>query len=317
MTKKYNKPYLTIPKQLALLQSRGMVVEDEGKAAHYLKTIGYYRLSGYWFLFRQRDDNDPDTLLDEFVEGTNFQQIIDLYVFDRKLRLLFLDAIERIEVAMRLEISLLMGGRDPRVHRKAQYLHHRFITKKARNGKTIHQNWLEKLDAYTKRSKEHFVENYNRKYDNELPIWIAIELWDFGLMSFFLNGMKDKDKNKIAAGFGLPRHDLLTSWMRAINFARNVCAHHARLWNISPADQPKLSKPGEVDELEHLVTDKEAQTRIYAHAATIQYLLKRINPGSSWNKRLHTLLEDLPVAPGISIKNMGFPNDWQKLDLWK
>ena len=78
MTKNYNKPYLTIPKQLTLLQLRGMVVEDEGKAAHYLKTIGYYRLSGYWFLFRQRDDNDPDTLLDEFVEGTNFQQIIDL-----------------------------------------------------------------------------------------------------------------------------------------------------------------------------------------------------------------------------------------------
>lgn len=316
MTKNYNKPYLTIVKQLNLLESRGMLVEDKEKASQYLKTISYYRLSGYWFPFRQRDVNNPTIVLDDFIDGVEFQQVVNLYVFDRKLRLLFLDAIERIEVAMRVEIALLLGQRHSRAHCEARFLDKRFTTRITHNGKTRHQNWLEKLDGNTKRSKEHFIKNYKSKYHSELPIWISIELWDFGLMSYFLNGMKDKDKSKIATRLSLPRHDLLTSWIRAINFARNVCAHHARLWNISPADQPKLPKIGEVGELRHLITDKEAQTRIYAHAAIIQYLLKRINPGSMWSKRLAELLNELPGVTGVSEKNMGFPNDWQKLDLW-
>ena len=150
-----------------------------------------------------------------------------------------------------------------------------------------------------------------------MPIWIAIEVWDFGLLSYFLEGLKDRDKKKIAGQYGLARHGLLISWVRAINFARNTCAHHSRFWNISPPIKPKLPQVGEVKELEHLLGDKDAQTRIYVHAATIQYLLKRINPGSSWNERLYALLVDLPDAPGISLKNMGFPKDWEKLDLWK
>lgn len=51
----YTKPYLTIPQQLALLQSRGMQISDIEKATHALERIGYYRLSGFWHPFRRRD----------------------------------------------------------------------------------------------------------------------------------------------------------------------------------------------------------------------------------------------------------------------
>lgn len=314
LKKPYTKPYQTLPQQIALLKSRGMTIDDEAKAEHYLRTIGYYRLSGYWFPFRKREAADAATITDDFVEGADFHKAVDLYVFDRKLRLLMLDAIERIEVALRVEIAVMLGGRDAWAHRKAQFLHADFV-----HGKKCkpHSEWLKKLDEYTMRSREHFVLSYNHKYRDQLPIWIAIEVWDFGMMSHFLNGMKDKDKEAIANRYGLPRRDLLTTWMKSINFARNVCAHHARLWNISPADQPKLPKAGEVAELEHLIGDKEAQTRVYAVIAVTQYFLKRINPTSSWHERLKTLMAQLPEAPGVGPRQMGFPDKWNDLDLWR
>lgn len=84
--------------QLELLQSRGLYVEDTERATFYLKNIGYYRLSGYLKNFQKRDSN-------EFFSETTFEKVLKLYVFDRKLRLLFLDAIERIEVSFRAIVS--------------------------------------------------------------------------------------------------------------------------------------------------------------------------------------------------------------------
>jgi len=316
MTNNYTKPFLSIAKQIDVLKSRGMLIENDEIAASYLETIGYYRLSGYWFNFRKRDKNDPSIVLEEFVPETKFTDAVNLYVFDRKLRLLFMDAIERVEVALRVRAASVMGGRSPLVHLDGKYLNNWF-TAKGKQGESHHSRWTQKLDRAIDRSKEHFVSNYKNKYDSPLPIWIAIELWDFGLTSFFISGLKAKDQTKIANHFDIPRNVLLTSWVRSINYARNVCAHHARLWNSVPADQPKLIKAGEIAELEHLLTNKNAQIRIYAQAALIQYFMKRINPTSTWGERMKELLNEFPETPGLSVGNMGFPKDWQNLDLWR
>jgi abortive infection bacteriophage resistance protein len=249
------KPYLTVDDQIALLRSRGMGITDDAAAAACLGRIGYYRLSGYWYSARKSHlDIDPLSgaivrhpasgrpqvvVEDDFRSGTTFQQVMDLYVFDKRLRLLFLDAIERIEVALRVDIALLIGLRDPWAHRDPSQLHGNF-TKKINplHGETDHKKWLERLDQTFERSKDEFVKHFKRKYvGEEPPIWIAIELWDFGMLSVFLSGMQVHDKETLAAKYGIQRHALLTSWVRNLNNVRNMCAHHGRLWNRSPADQ--------------------------------------------------------------------------------
>ena len=72
-----------------------MIVPDREQAKHYLRHLNYYRLSGYWLPFEA--NHNPHT----FTPGTNFNQVIDLYVFDRELRLLIMDAVERVEVSVR------------------------------------------------------------------------------------------------------------------------------------------------------------------------------------------------------------------------
>lgn len=110
----YDKPWKSYPEQLQQLIQRGLIVTDTDKALHYLKRIGYYRLSGYWFPFRERSEiccplaaTDGKKFkrgatnriaLDEFKASASFQNAVDLYVFDKKLRLLVMDALERIEL---------------------------------------------------------------------------------------------------------------------------------------------------------------------------------------------------------------------------
>ena len=318
--KPFSKPYLPVPAQIALLKSRGLAITDDIRAAAALERIGYYRLSGYWYPFRTSQTANPGGtrfVLDAYRPGSEFGQVIDLYVFDKKLRLLTLDAIERVEVALRTDISLLLGQRSPLAHREPAQLHGRFTKTLLRGrGVTAHQEWLQRLDAVAARSREEFVEHFRRTYSTPLPIWMAVELWDFGMLSHFLSGMRHQDQATLAAKYGLPRPELLTGWVRSINFARNLCAHHSRLWNRPLVDQPPLPRNGEVAWLDHLAADTHAQKRYYAVAAILRYLLRFVNPTTSWATRLADHVADLPPAPGISIRHMGFPKDWAKLPLW-
>lgn len=330
----YTKPYKNVSDQLSLLTSRGMEITDMAAASTCLVRIGYYRLSGYWYPFRKshlsvnpvtgQELLDPITqkprmiVEDDFRPGTTFQQVMDIYVFDKRLRLLFLDAIERVEVALRVDISLLIGVRDPWAHRDPNQLHGRFSKKSDRgSGLSEHQKWLDRLDSTFMRSQDEFVKHFKRKYAGEQPpIWIAIELWDFGMLSVFLSGMKIVDQLYLATKYGLPRADLLTSWLRNINNVRNICAHHGRLWNRSPADQGSPPKIGEITDLDHLAGNLVAQSRIYATAAALQFLMRTINPTSSWGARLKNHCASLPASSVINLGQAGFPPKWQQLPLW-
>lgn len=319
--KPFSKPYLPVPAQIALLKGRELTITDDARATAALERIGYYRLSGYWYPLRTSTITNPGNVRavqDDFRPGSEFGQVVDLYVFDKKLRLLTLDAIERVEVALRTDIALLLGQHSPVAHRDPAFLHGKF-TKTPLRGKTVtgHQVWLDRLDETTARSREEFVEHFRRTYSTPLPIWMAVELWDFGMLSHFLAGMRHQDQTTLAAKYGLPRPELLTGWVRSINFARNLCAHHSRLWNRPLVDQPPLPRKGEVVLLDHMAADPHLQKRYYAVAAVLRYLLRFINPTTTWANRLSELVADLPTAPGISLRHMGFPKNWSDLPLWQ
>jgi abortive infection bacteriophage resistance protein len=319
----YTKPHLSIDQQLRLLESRGMLVTDHQRARDYLERIGYYRLSGYWYPFRQSvlgigpDGKATTNVIDQFRPGAEFTKALDLYVFDKRLRLIFLDAIERIEIGLRVQIALLLSARDPWAHRSPLQLHGNFATKlDPKSGLTKHKEWLSRVDKTEAKARDDFLIHFRSRYDSNLPIWMAIELWDFGTFSMFFSGMKVADQDAIARKYGLPRRDLLTSWVRAINYVRNVCAHHSRLWNASPIDQPSPPRIGEVALLDHLVGDSLALKRLYGIAAPMQFLLKTINPSSSWSLRLKQHLATFPIGPGISVGQSGFPMGWETMPLW-
>jgi abortive infection bacteriophage resistance protein len=318
----YAKPHLPIADQIALLEARGLGITDRGKAAGYLARIGYYRLSAYWHPLRDStrvigaDGRSETRVLDQFRPGTTFKQAVELYVFDKRLRLLFLDAIERIEVALRVDAAHLLGARDPWAHRDKAQLNPKVATAVRRNV-VVHDRWLSKLDEMARLSRDDFVIHFKSKYSSPLPLWIAVELWDYGMLTTFLEMMRVTDTAAIAKRHGIPNPALLVSWARTLNHVRNICAHHGRLWNRPLTDQPQIPRPGSVPLLDHLHGHRDRQTRVYAAAAAAQYLLRTINPTTTWKDRLGHVLATFPRVPGLTLSRTGFPADWGLLPLWR
>ncbi|MCF4099919.1 Abi family protein [Maritalea mediterranea] len=296
----FQKQSLDIGAQRTLLEQRGMDVEDPARAEHYLRFIGYYRLSGYWFPFQYRDGGENH---DDFRPGLTFETVLDRYVFDRRLRVLIMDASERIEVAARTAISNALSERvDPHWYLDST----QFVPAFDHNDFMRRVRKETGIDPFNRNKQSDFIRHYLQKYDNpqEPPSWMVFELLPFGTVSIIFKHLIDTDKKLIANEFGLPRHRL-QSWLHACSHLRNLCAHHSRVWNREFGVVPSVAR----SERHHVVHYK----RFYNHAVAIQTLLKRISGDTHWADRLQALLED---HPNIPIDLMGFPPNWRNNQIW-
>lgn len=324
----YTKPWKSFTEQLDQLIARGLEVTDKPRALDYLERIGYYRLSGYWYPFRERSgvlclldhkgkrNKASSLVLDEFQAGASFQHALDLYVFDKQLRLLTLDALERIEIALRVDISHLLGKSDPFAYLNPDLFHAKFSTQlDPKSGLTPHHSWLAKHAQLINRSKEDFVRHNKQKYGLPLAIWVACELWDFGSLSTLFNGMQEKDQDEIASRYGLSNGRTFATWLRSLNHLRNICAHHSRLWNRNIVDQPKLPSTQEIPWIASFEDDTHARARCFLLLKIAQQLLDVVNPRSSWSARMQAHLQSFPVIPGLGInhRSMGAPENWQQV----
>lgn len=313
------KPWRSFAQQLDVLQARGLLVEDRVAAIDYLERLGYYRLSGYWYPLRAIDVEASRlqgraVRLDSFVPGSRFEDVVHLYVFDKKLRLLALDALERIEMAVRVDVAHLLGKRDPAAHENPGCLHGNFskkpITKGPNAGKTEHQLWLAKYETLLHRArKEPFVIHHQQQY-GALPVWAAVEVWDFGLLSKLFAGMQYADQQHIAAIYGAPDGQAFTQWLRSLNFIRNVSAHHSRLWNINVVERAAVpaSWPAKAD-----------NARPFFYFCLMRQLLGEICPRSTWGQRVQALLKDeFPQTENarLSLQDLGAFDGWSDSAPW-
>lgn len=312
---KQAKQWISFTEQLELLKSRGLAVENEKAAIDYLERIGYYRLAGYWYPFRKPKEN-PQGLSyreDSFLDNSRFEDGVLLYVFDKKLRLLALDALERIELAVRVDVAYLLGEYDTFAHKNNNLFHPNFTRPNPRNvdGKSDYEKWLESFNRLqTKAQKTVFVEHNLNEY-GDLPIWVAIEIMDFGCLSHMIAGLKYADKQKIANMYGIVSGEHLEKCLRSLNFLRNVSAHHSRLWNINIVDRANLTPLGK--EWSALTNNKP-----FAYFCLMQFFMNVICPNSNWGERFKALIQEFPLPNNgaISLNDFGVINNWEQNKLW-
>jgi abortive infection bacteriophage resistance protein len=295
---KYDKPPLSFEEQADRMIQRGLIA-DRSLLVERLKQVNYYRLSGYLFPYRQPDDR--------FKPGTTFEKAWRHYAFDRRLRILVMDAVERVEVGIRTQLIYNLShqfgpfgycdfGSFPKLEKK-QY-----------------DKWIKELREEAERNREIFVEHFRDRYGDkhkDLPLWMIGEIMSFGKILTIFNGCADSVRRSIAREYGV--EDLiLKSWLGALNVIRNVCAHHGRLWNRELGYKPYI--PREQKYPQWHIPVKIPQNRIFGILTILRYLLKIIAPQSRWESRLLALLEEYPE---ISRWSMGFPDNWKDSLLWK
>lgn len=318
----YNRPWKSFAEQLELLKSRGMVVTDEAAALSYLERIGYYRLTAYWYPFRVFQlEQDPvskairSVRTDQFEANTHFVDAVELYLFDKKLRLQVMDALERIEIALRVDIAYLLGQRNTFAHLDAKELHPSFAGKvNKQTGKTTFDAWKDKYNGLLQRSKEDFVKHYRAQHGPDLPLWVAVEVWGFGAVSQLLAMMKVADQQRIAAKYGVTDWKVFQSWVRSLSYLRNLAAHHSRLWNRNVTVQPSLPNLGELAWCDDFIGKKDLIAKPFLLLAIARHMVKVVCPRTEWPVRVKEHLQKFPPQHSrrtLSVADMGAPAGWE------
>ncbi|WHO92097.1 Abi family protein [Xanthomonas campestris] len=321
-TSTYDRPWKSFQDQLLMLEERGLAVSDRDWALAWLQRVGYYRLSAYWYPFRIfRHAQDPQSgairsvRTDDFMPGTTFTDAIDLYLFDRRLRVLLADALERIEVSLRVEVAYRLGKTDTFAHLHESNFHPTFRERRAPGtDQTVFATWQMKYQGLVQRSREDFVKHYREKHGPDLPIWVAIEVWDFGAVSQLLAMMKVPDQQAIAERYGITDWKVFASWVRCLSYLRNLVAHHSRVWNrnmVSSPTPPSAAWPAWGAAFENR---QDLLTKPFIQLAMVCHLVRVICPGSSWPERMAVHLDAFPSQAStrqLSAADIGAPNGWK------
>jgi abortive infection bacteriophage resistance protein len=200
MKRPFGKSPTTCANQVALLEKRGMIITDRAAAEFHLRHLNYYRLAAYWLPF------EADHRSHRFLPGTHLDDVLRLYAFDRGLRLLVLDAVERVEVSMRSQWAYQLAHRHgPHAHLDATLAYKI----------PLWQDNLDKLSREVQRSDEAFIRHLLTSYAEALPpVWAVCEVMSLGLLSRWYNNLKPMPTRRaISATYGLDER-MLESWLR-------------------------------------------------------------------------------------------------------
>lgn len=282
------KPITTYQQQIELLKNRGLLIRDEERLIHYLKHIGYYRLSGY-FKYFQNESN-------QFKNQVDFEEILQTYVFDRKLRLLLLDALERIEISFKAQIC------DQMCFKTSNDLWYKDASNFAQDRNNVAFSLVsEKIDSSIQTSKEAWIKKASEESFDlaKLPSWMICNILTFGQTSFLFSKLANNYQKKIARQYSLDGK-VLRSWMQSLTTIRNICAHHNRLWNKSidtPFFVPKFLKEHDLQ-----------PNKIFTVLVITSLLMEKISPRTNWPVQLKALLVEYST---VNRKEMGFPKNWE------
>ena len=300
---KYPKSPKTYQEQLNQLINRRMHVADTARALRYLSHINYYRLAAYWLPF------EADHATHQFKPGTTFDQVLESYLFDKQLRLLIMDAVERFEVSLRTQWAYHLSHQyGPHAHLNASN-----FKRPSQKPKWNHEYSVAELIDTVRVSSEVFIRHLITKYDEDLPhIWAICEVMTFGQLSrWYANIAKSGDRNVIAHVYDFDEV-YFTSFLHHLTIVRNFTAHHARVWNREFPITWKLPLSRPVCVINSL--NRLDGKLIYNTLAMLACLVDIINPNNHWKKRLSDLFANFP---GIQSRFMGFPENWKELPLWK
>lgn len=287
----FDKPPLSNKEIIRLLSERGMIIDDPKRAEHYLNFISYYRLSVYMLPFQDERHS--------FKKPVSFEKILRLYSFDRRLRLLSMDALERIEIAFRTVIVNCLSEKCGAFWLEKPDCFH------DKNKRNTQASMLEEIRKQIEQQKtapslEHYYQTYSAP---EIPpAWIVFEILPFGCVSRIYENLKRPYRKAVAEKFGI-EESILQSWFHALSVLRNSCAHHSRIWNRKyPFKIKKANAFPELDTAE----------RFYCFALIIDILLSRIVQTPTWTLRLKEIINEFSDI--VNPLQMGFPVDWDKND---
>lgn len=284
------KKHLSLTEQVALLESRGLVIADKQAAEELLYHVNYYRLSGYLHGFKQEDKA-------HYLSGTTLEQIKSLYDFDRKLTRILMFALEDIEETLKTRLSYSLTSAFP--ENPLIYL-----------DSSLYRNQSDflkfsSLFYHELRNNRNlpFIKHYIEEYDGNLPMWVAVEILTMGNLSAIYKNLKGPYQKVLARSYHTGPVQL-ENWIENLTFTRNHLAHYMRIYDFNFGRTPTQCK--------HHHQYKETSGRIFDQIYIMSFLY---STPDEWNNyvipEIKGLLEE--YSEYVKLPALGFPEDWANI----
>lgn len=289
------KPFKTIEEQLAILENRGLLIEDRESAKKFLANLNYYRLSAYTLTLRKND---------HFYENVHFSDVMQIYNFDMELRAALMYLLESIEVSMRTYIGYYhaktfgaLGYYDAASFEDAERFHKFEVDYKAA------------IEEYG--NKEVFVRHHKEMYDGKFPIWVLVELLTLGSLSrLFKNLTPDVRKEICKNNYGKINDEYIGNWLQGCTILRNICAHRGRLFNRQIPFSLRLGKKDKQVLRDGNISINKATKQLFAYLIVMR---KMVVDEAVWNTFTQRLVELEKKYPFVRLDYYGFPAEWKKI----
>lgn len=280
------KDPITYDEQVKRISQKGFIIEDVDSCKEFLKQANYYRLLAYYLPFKKKDGT--------YFKGIPFKRIQRIYEFDSHLRSVLSRIIEQIEFYLRTQISY---------HLSLAYGALGYLDVSTFNSHHNDEIFKEKIAACISDNKRTLVvKHHNQKYGGKFPLWVIIEFFSMGTLSYLYADLLTPDKKQIASTSFNTSADCLQSWLRCLTDLRNRCAHYSRLyyWIFSAVPKTPQKAPYTFDR------------KLFSQILMLKYLYPDKN---KWNSSVSIDIETLvdEYLPDISLKHIGFPENWKEL----
>lgn len=281
----FDAPVLSRSEQISWCRERGLISseKEEQNLISFLQFVNFSTFLGYWAIYKGRT--------------ITADKVISDFVADQRLRRLTMEAVERIEVAVRTVWSEhLLESRDPFI----------YCSPSCFKGTEYHK-WFERVKSDLEHQKtknqrlRHFYEEFRENDFPYPPLWLAVNSFTLGTLSYGVKATHDNAfKKNFAELLGFPRNvSFLEAYLRVLTNVRNVCAHHDKLWNNPVVGASRIARDSR----------STKQQTLYPFLFWSSVALRKISPSTTWPTRLATLctteFEDWQLK-----RVMGFPNDW-------
>lgn len=281
----------TFNQQIKILESRNLIINDKDQAIDFLNRVNYYRFSGYFKLF---------SVDDEFDGKTSFEGLMLIYNFDCQLRNLLTEALESIEVLFKTQIAyylaINMGSFS-------------YADSSIYSDREKYDQLMDNLRDSIER--KYINEAFIKRYKNEdIPIWVIIEILSFGSISKLYSNLKENYQKGISEAYLDTNHLYLKNHMLALTAIRNNCAHGARLYGKNFISAPKISNKDKKKLKTYGINYENSAHKIFIFIYVITKYLNHSQKITFINKldRLISLYKE-----NISFSELGFVDNWKKI----
>lgn len=230
-----DKVFLTTELQLQKLREKGMLITDEEKTKEIIEKENYYKLiNGYKTLFINTKNGDVG---EAYRDGTRFEEIYALYLFDRELRSIFMRYI--LEVENNVKSILAHDFSEKYGHENYLKIVNFDVSVKKWEKKTSAQKMGEITDLIAdlqheisrQLSKNNPMISHYMLDVGYVPLWVLVNVLTLGTISIFYSYLSQRDQNDIGRKLGL-KPDEMNSILKVLTIYRNACAHDERLFSL-------------------------------------------------------------------------------------